>query len=200
MDRSSYELYAKLGELVRYLEGTMRKLQSLEEPLATTAGRLPQASAHLRDLTHLAEQGTHTVMGHIEALLENVDRLKEALVRLSTEIGRADGAAGEQPDPAAARIQQMQAWLAEDEQRLIEILTALSFQDLLAQRVAKIVAILEEVERRLVELVVVFGPRTPDRAPQPATQADVLLQQLEASRSTALNQHLVDTILAQYGF
>jgi len=200
MEATTNELYAKLGELVRYLEGAMRKLQSLEEPLATTAARLPQASAHLRDLTHLAEQGTHTVMGLVEALLDSRTRLTQALASLVAANGDKEDSQEQRPSPSAPFIQQMQAWLAEDEQRLMEILTTLSFQDLLAQRVAKIVAIIEEVERRLVELVVVFGPQTNDRAPKQETQADVLLQKLEASRSTALNQQLVDTILAQYGF
>ncbi|MFO0768204.1 MAG: protein phosphatase CheZ [Nitrospiraceae bacterium] len=48
--------------------------------------------------------------------------------------------------------------MKDDDKRLVEIMTALSFQDLVAQSVNKLVTILDEVEHKLLQLVVVFGP------------------------------------------
>ena len=47
--------------------------------------------------------------------------------------------------------------LAADDTRLMDIMTALSFQDLVAQRINKIITILDDVEHKLLQMVVVFG-------------------------------------------
>jgi chemotaxis protein CheZ len=91
------------------------------------------------------------------------------------------------------------ALLLADEKRLMDIMTALSFQDLVAQRIKKIVAILDDVEHKLLQMVVVFGSN-PEGAQGANGKADQMLKELEASRCTALKQDLVDDILGQFGF
>ncbi len=195
MDDPSQKLYSGLGELVRYLETTMRKLRRLEMPLASTATQLPQASEHLRDLTRMTEEGTHTVMELTEAIQDNRARIVKALDALAEPAGGIgeDEARG---DRFAAVKQLLQA----DDKRLLEIMTALSFQDLVGQRINKIVTILEEVERRLLELVVAFGAKQQEGWRRLDGQAGEMLKQLDASRSTALKQDLVDAILTELGF
>jgi chemotaxis protein CheZ len=198
VDDRSQQLYNKLGELVRYLEMTMRKLRSLEVPLASTATQLPHASEHLRDLTRMTEEGTHTVMELTEAIQDNRARIMEALDALAESVRHRTPA--EARGDGVTAIEQVRRWLADDEKRLVQIMTALSFQDLVGQRIAKIVTILDEVEHRLLELVVVFGPKPCAGEPRHEDRADQMLRQLDASRSTALSQELVDGILTQYGF
>lgn len=195
MDDRNQKLYSELGELVRYLETTMRKLRQLEMPLTSTATQLPQASEHLRDLTRMTEEGTHTVMALTEAIQDNRARIVKALDALAEPAGGigADGARGD-------RIAAVKQLLEADDKRLLEIMTALSFQDLVGQRIKKIVTILEEVERRLLELVVVFGPKQQEGQSRNEGRAGEMLKQLDASRSTALKQDLVDDILAEFGF
>ena len=86
-----------------------------------------------------------------------------------------------------------------DGKRLMDIMTALSFQDLVAQRIKKIITILDDVEHKLLQMVVVFGAKQ-NGAPDTSGKADQMLKELEASRSTALKQDLVDDILGQFGF
>lgn len=195
MDDRSRKLYGELGELVRYLETTMRKLRHLEMPMASTAAQLPQASEHLRDLTRLTEEGTHTVMGLTEAIQDNRARIVKALDALAASADRAcaEGAGRD-------RIATVKELLEADDKRLLDIMTALSFQDLVGQRIKKIVTILEDVEHKLLELVVVFGPKQQEGQGRRDGRADEMLKQLEASRSTALKQDLVDDILAEFGF
>lgn len=92
--------------------------------------------------------------------------------------------------------------MTEDDKRLTEIMTALSFQDLVAQRVKKLVAILDEVQHKLMELVVVFvfGLQQSSDGSTAAGIAGDLLKQLEKSKTTAMKQKVADDILTQFGF
>ena len=82
----------------------------------------------------------------------------------------------------------------------MDIMTALSFQDLVAQRVKKLVTIVEDVQCKLVELVVVFGLKQEGAAPETQGKAGEMLTQLEASKSTAIKQDLADELLSEFGF
>ena len=97
------------------------------------------------------------------------------------------------------RIAAITDLLSSDDKRLMDIMTALSFQDLVAQRIKKIITILDDVEHKLLQMVVVFGAKQ-NGAPDANGKADQMLKELEASRSTALKQDLVDDILGQFGF
>jgi len=190
---SNRKLYGELGELTRYIENTMRQLRSVETPVEETTAQLPQASEHLSDLAKLTEEGTHRVMELTEELQDNRTLIMQ---RLAEVTGKFSGSqAGVHTDRMAA----ITALLLADDKRLMDIMTALSFQDLVAQRIKKIITILDDVEHKLLQMVVVFG------AKQNGTQdthgkADQMLKELEASRSTALKQDLVDDILGQFGF
>jgi len=193
---SNRKLYEELGELARYIETTMRKLGEVELPAKAATAHLPQASEHLRDLTRMTEEGTHAVMGLTEAIQDNhagvaaaLDQLADALVKARRGMAYVD------------RVNAIKKALACDEKRMLDIMTALSFQDLVAQRVKKIVTILEDVQHRLLEMVVIFGcSMEVEKGNLVEGRAGEMLKELEASRSTALKQDLVDEILGQFGF
>lgn len=193
MNDPSRKLYGELGELTRYIENTMRQLRCVEAPVEETTAQLPQASEHLSDLAKLTEEGTHRVMELTEELQDNRTLVMQ---RVGEVTGQFSGSqAGVQTDRMAA----ITALLLADEKRLMDIMTALSFQDLVAQRIKKIVAILDDVEHKLLQMVVVFGSN-PEGAQGANGKADQMLKELEASRCTALKQDLVDDILGQFGF
>jgi chemotaxis protein CheZ len=67
--------------------------------------------------------------------------------------------------------------------------------------VNKLSTILGEVEHKLLQLVVVFGPYQKQAAAQADQgKASEMLKQLEAAKSTAINQDLADEILKEFGF
>jgi chemotaxis protein CheZ len=188
-------LYEELGELTRYVETTVRKLQAVEAPVAASSEQLPAASEHLCDLSRLTEEGAHRVMGLAEQIQDNRERVAEALDALAARC--AAGAGGAE---LADRIVAIRLSLAEDDRRLVGIVTACSFQDLVAQRVKKILGILDDIQHRLLQMIVVFGLAQRGGRAGAEGRAGELLRQLEASRSTALEQNLVDDILGQFGF
>ena len=183
-------LYEKLGELTRFIDKTIKTISQFSAPMSATTEQLPDATTHLRDLRKLTEEGTHKVMQLVETVEDNRKRVHAQLDALGRHL------TGEQ----AAAIEAIRAGLKKDDKPLIDIITALSFQDLVAQRVNKLVTIVEEVEHKLLELVVVFGPYTKGAGKDEASKASEMLKQLEASKNTSMNQDVADEILKQFGF
>lgn len=194
MDDVNRKMYAELGELARSLESAVRKCRVVEVPVETTTAQLPKATEHLSDLARLTEDGTHRVMALAESIQDNRTEVLKVLDELRSAVGRAG------PD-AEARLARIKDLLGGDDKRLMDIMTALSFQDLVGQRINKIIAILDDVEHKLLEMVVVFGVKQDGEDEAEASgRAEEMLKQLEASKTTALKQDLVDDILAEFGF
>lgn len=189
------KMYEELGELARFIDTTMRTLSQFSAPVSSTTEQLPQALTHLTDLKLLTEQGTHEVMRQVEGMQDNHARIAKTLTELSHAMQMV------QASPSVLhQMQQIRSALDDDDKRLIDIMTALSFQDLVAQRVNKLGTIIDEVEHKLLELVVVFGPYQKQAAQKDQGKASQMLKQLESSKSTSIDQDLADEILKQFGF
>ncbi len=195
MEETNRKLYEELGELARYIETAMRKLAEAGGPVVATTRQLPRATTHLMELCRMTEAGVHEVMRLAEAMQDTHSHLVTALRELAASLATSAGT-----QDAARRVDEAAQTLAQDDKRLIDLMTALSFQDLVAQRVHKLAAVLNDVQRKLLELIVVFGPFRNHADPDANGQADEMLKQLEASRATAIKQELVDEILTKYGF
>ncbi|WHZ21622.1 MAG: Chemotaxis response - phosphatase CheZ [Nitrospira sp.] len=192
---SNTKLYEELGELARFIDTTMRTLSEFSAPVNSSTEQLPQAVSHLTNLKTLTEQGTHRVMLEVEAIQDNHTQITKMLKELTQSLQHAK--------VSPALIQQVQAigqQFGQDDKRLLDIMTALSFQDLVAQSVNKLVTILDEVEHKLLQLVVVFGPYQKQVAKNDPSKANEMLKQLEATKNTSMNQDLADEILKQFGF
>jgi chemotaxis protein CheZ len=188
------QLYEKLGELTRFIDKTIKTISQFANPMSATSEQLPDATTHLKDLRKLTEEGTHKVMQLVETIEEN---RKRANIQFDALV---NGLASSDPAASTAKIGAIRNTLAADSKSLVDIITALSFQDLVAQRVNKLVTIIEDVERKLLELVVIFGPYTKGAGHAETSKASEMLKQLEASKNTAINQDLADEILKQFGF
>ena len=194
MPNGNVKLYEELGELARYLESAMRKVAEVGAPMLANSAQLPQATVHLLDLNKMTEEGTLEVMRLIEIMQDNRARAAKELAMVVSTLDAVDCRT------LAARLGKTVQELAQDDKHLMDIMTALSFQDLVAQRVKKLVTIIEDVQCKLVELVVVFGLKQESTAPETQGKAGEMLRQLEASKSTAIKQELADELLSEFGF
>lgn len=194
VENGHMKLYAELGELARFVESAMRKLTEIGTPMLHSSAQLPQAASHLQDLNKMTEEGTHEVMRLTELIQESQACLQKDLMKAKDVLLAMDCPS------MAERLKLATDTLAENDKHLVEIMTALSFQDLVAQRVKKLVTILDDVQHKLMELVVVFGIEQQKQAPDQATKADEMLKQLEASKTAAMKQDLADEILSEFGF
>lgn len=185
------KLYKELAELARYIEGTMKSVNSMQQPLESASNSLPKATEHLLDLRRMTEEATHKVMTETEALQDNHGKLAALL----SQIQKADS-----PSVCRGPIDEIKRLVADDDRRLIEIFQALSFQDLLAQRINKLTTVLQEVEHKLLKILVVFGSKPSGVVATDGEKTGEMLQWLEQSKGTALKQDLVDDVLSQLGF
>jgi chemotaxis protein CheZ len=189
------KLYEELGELARFIDTTMKTLSEFSAPVSNSTEQLPQAMTHLTNLKSMTERGTHEVMMQVEAIQENHMKVAKVLKGIAQALQKAP------VDPSvAAQVSTVTDLIQGDDKRLIDIMTALSFQDLVAQSVNKLVTILDEVEHKLLQLVVVFGPYQKQAAKETQDKASEMLRQLEATKNTSMNQDLADEILKQFGF
>lgn len=191
---SDTQLYDKLGELTRFIDKTIKTISQFADPMSATSEQLPAATTHLRDLRKLTEDSTHKVMQLVETIEAN---RKQVNIQFDALI---NGLASSSPDVTAAKLAALRKTLEKDSPALVDIITAMSFQDLVAQRVNKLVTIMDEVQHKLLELVVIFGPFTKGAGKSEASKASEMLKQLEASKNTSINQDVADEILKQFGF
>lgn len=189
------KLYEELGELARFIDTTMKTLSEFSVPVSNSTEQLPQAVSHLTNLKLMTERGTHEVMRQVEGIQENHVKAAKVLKELAAALqnGKADSA-------LTGGLGLVRELLQNDDKRLVDIMTALSFQDLVAQSVNKLVTILDEVEHKLLQLVVVFGPYQKQAAKGTQDKASEMLKQLEATKNTSMNQDLADEILKEFGF
>lgn len=194
MQQNGHKLYEELGELARFVESAMRAISQAREPIIFSSAGLPVASSHLADLNKMTEDGTLEVLRLTEMIQDNRSQTIKDLAAIVGTLEAVDC------PTLAIRVKKAAADLAQDDKRLTEIMTALSFQDLVAQRVEKLVTILDDVQDKLVKLVVVFGiQQDAENAAVTGKTAD-MLKQLEESKTTSMKQHVADDILAQFGF
>lgn len=194
MQNPEYKLYEELGELARFVEKAMNAISDAGPQIMSSSTQLPAASSHLSDLNKMTEDGTLEVMRLTEMIQDNRDRIAKDLCVVAETLLAVDCV------NLAERLKKVNAMMAQDGKYLTEIMTALSFQDLVAQRVKKLVAILDDVQSKLMELIVVFGLRQNNDGSTVAGTAGDLLKQLEESKTTAMKQKVADDILAQFGF
>ena len=181
----------ELEELTKYVEAITSTIREMEQPVTSTSDQLPQATDHLHDLAKMTEEGTHRVLTLTEELESHRKIMYQKLQKLEASVsssGKED-------------LQAVLALVEKDETHLMDIHVALSFQDLVAQRVAKLVTILNEVQHKLLKLVVLFGIQQKNKGAQDSGDGKgyEMLRQLDASKTTALQQDLVDDILSEFG-
>ncbi|MBS0182830.1 MAG: protein phosphatase CheZ [Nitrospira sp.] len=194
MQNQAHKLYGELGALARFVDQAMKAISAACPQIMSSSAQLPAAASHLSDLSKMTEEGTLEVMRLTEMIQDNHGSIAKELSGI-VEVLRAMDCA-----TLAGRLGNVTSVLAQDGKCLTEIMTALSFQDLVAQRVKKLVAILDEVQAKLMELIVVFGLQESCEATRDAGTAGYLLKQLEESKTTAMKQKVADDILAQFGF
>lgn len=179
-----HELVKNLDRVARNIEFALKTLGEGKEPINTSAAQLPMAKQYLADLKRMTEEGTHVVMDVTEALQDAQGRMKEML----------------QHSHGERLMQAMQDIFMENETRFIQIFTALSFQDLVAQRIAALCSTLDDVEQKLVTVIKLFGVQASETVTgMDKSQAGLMLKRLDSARN-ALTQLVVDDVFDQYKY
>lgn len=194
MENQEHRLYEELGSLARFVDSARNAISAASPQIISSSIQLPTATSHLSDLSKMTEDGTLEVMRLTEMMQDNHGQIAKELSAVIEVLRAMDCLT------LAGRLRKVTSVLTQDDKYLMEIMTALSFQDLVAQRVKKLVTILDEVQGKLMKLVVVFGLQGNSEAASDVGTAGDLLKQLEESKTTSMQQKVADDILAQFGF
>lgn len=175
------ELYGQIGEIAKYINTTIKKLQTVEPAVSQASDKIPQASAQLSEITRATEEATHNIMSQVEHVLDSQDLILHHLDSLEKEgdINRS--------------VNEIKQIVTENKEALLNIITGLSFQDLTGQKLEAIIGLIEEVEKRMLHLIVTFGLKSKE-----GIRDDNTLK--EFSSSSVIKQDLVDCILKEFGF
>ena len=174
-------LYGQIGELARYINSTIKKLQCVEPNIAQVFDKIPEASVQLSEISKYTEEATLNVMEQVEHVLDSQDSILHKI----EAIGK-----GEDAVITAGEIKQI---VLDNKESMMDIITGLSFQDLTGQKIKVIIGLIEEVEKRMLQLVVTFGLKSKE-------DKDETYKQIELTENTTLKQDLVDNILKEFGF
>lgn len=177
----SGELYGQVGALAKYINITIKKLQTVEPNIDQASDKIPEASVQLSEITKATEEATHSVMAQVERMLDSQDLVLHYLDLIVS---------GEDISKASDQIKQI---VKENKDVLLDIITGLSFQDLTGQKIKTIISLIEEVEKRILHLIVTFGLKAKE-----TKKVDDTLK--EFTDSTKLEQGLVDNVLKEFGF
>jgi chemotaxis regulatin CheY-phosphate phosphatase CheZ len=133
----------ELGELTVYLEEGLRSLRQVTEHLRGTSGTMPGVLDDLREVMRMTEAATERVLDETEALVDD----GRAAARLVADVRRS--AAGAGATAIAEPMQALGTLIQRSNDRAMEIMAALEFQDLTSQKVQRTFVVLEEVLVRL---------------------------------------------------
>lgn len=152
-----------------------------------------EASTQLDEILNATEQATEQIMDIVERHQDLQAQSAYMLAGLRKT---------RKSNPAIQQLIEINDALG---QNLIEIMTALSFQDLTGQRIKRIVSALKTIEGTVFELYLSTGLQIKARAESPDADLDTLQQQSRQKVSklkgpqTEASQESVDELLAQLG-
>lgn len=175
------KIYGQIGELARYINTTIKKLQAIEPNMAHVTGTIPEASLQLADIAKSTEKATHVIMEHVEQVLDSQDVILDKVEAIET---------GGDAIKAASEIRQI---VLDNKEAMMEIITGLSFQDITGQKIKAIINLIGEVEKRIIQLIITFGIQTKENV-------DENISKIEFTQNDTLKQDLVDNILKEFGF
>jgi chemotaxis protein CheZ len=135
------ELVKQLLEEIRSMEV---KIEEVSKPLEETSSALPMASASLEDVIHYTEQAVHQIMDALNQINENsqvIENDVEFLLRFSPVRSIQD------------RLEEIREKNRENINKLLEIYTLMSFQDLSSQQLKKVIESLENLKKSIIKLV-----------------------------------------------
>lgn len=193
------EFHRRLGrELQEGLKGIYRELSQVRRETAgdaATGELLSEATDQLDQVLKTTERATVEIM---EIAERHMDQAASAQARLQELAGMVDG-------PAAELVAGLAAGNAGLSADLMQIMTALSFQDLTGQRIGRIFAALRRVEALTVDLVVHAGVKLQAKAQHPdldPAEIEAVAQERASDLKgpqAAASQENIDALLAQMG-
>lgn len=185
-DKQSYtnmsnKLTTLLADIASHIENVRRTLMNVNPDLLETQENQPNAAGHLGDIDKTLADAVENLFVLTEKAITDNDKSAELLAAI-----KESGTSGE--------VDQLLSINKEAKADLMDVFSALSFQDLAGQKIKKINVLIEDVEKRILKVLLVLG--YPDSVN--AKKSDEMIEGLN-SDAGPLKQDLVDDILKDFG-
>lgn len=146
--RADSKLSNELGTLAKYLQAISKKLQVAESEIETASTQIPHDTDQINGVTRFTEEEVHRVLGIVEKVIENHDVLAAVWEKLK---GNLHGEILQRP-ALKRETDEIGAMLRSEKKLLMDLITALSFQDVAAQWLRKISSDMSGVQSRIRRL------------------------------------------------
>lgn len=189
----------EIGRLASFINQTMRNLQELDPSVGASSRRLPKMIGHLSEVVQETEQASLRVLDEIDRIAEEQAAmgrdLQQLAVLLNEEWGKAD-----RQNAALQTVARLREIHGRVQGRALEIMGAMEFQDITAQRIRKSMALITEIHDRLLRLLVLFNiPPDEKDGVDVDGKWKAINEFATASASNAMNQEMADRVLAEFG-
>ena len=168
----------ELGELATYLEAVRQTLQSLAVTANGSCELIPKAADGVAEINREAESRFNSVWDVIEQI-----QADQATVRALLGTAHDDKVA-----LGSGEIRQLREVADKHQQGLLMLMSYLSFQDVLRQRLEKIQKIIGQVEDKTLELMVKFKVKANEQKIRDGEESQLL-------EPSGLDQSLVDQLM-----
>jgi chemotaxis regulatin CheY-phosphate phosphatase CheZ len=175
----------ELGELASYLEAIRQTLLSLSGNALGSTDLTAKAADGVAAINREAESSFNSVWDVIERIQSD-----QAVVR--SLLGETDGGL------AVEQVNQLKQIAEKHQAELLALMSYLSFQDVLRQRLEKIQAIIGQVENKTLELMAQFKIKTSGMASKNGNAMDIPAgNAADLPSADSLDQALVDQLMAK---
>jgi len=176
-----------IKQLLEEIKNLETKVEDIKAPIEETSDLLPSASASLQDVIEFTEKSTHQIMSLLDAIEANSKKIDEDISNLLKL----------KPTKTINGILEEIKSLNQDNlNKLIEIYTAMSFQDITAQQIKKVIQAIEDTKRRLLQMVVSSIEASEK---DETTKEKIIGKATEILTGDRINQDDVDELLKEFG-
>ncbi len=153
------EFSDKIKGIAKELIDFRKDIQTRIEPdIVELASRdIPEASNQLEGINETLEESTMRIMDINDAQMDAANTRCRVLEQLLEKQGEGDLTIGISLEEAMEALVAQIDFLKEVEQRSLNMMEPLSFQDLVGQRIQRIINLVRSMEIKIEELIVSFG-------------------------------------------
>ena len=155
------EFSDKIKGIAKELIDFRKDIQTRIEPdiVELASKDIPEASNQLEGINETLEESTMRIMDINDAQMDAAGKRCKELDQLLERRSEGEGnlTVGISLEEAISAIEDQMTFLKEVEQRSLNMMEPLSFQDLVGQRIQKIINLVRSMEIKIEELIVSFG-------------------------------------------
>jgi chemotaxis regulatin CheY-phosphate phosphatase CheZ len=174
-DQFAQHFQGELGQLASYLEAVRQTLQSLSASAIDSKELIPKAADGVAEINREAENSFNSVWDVIERIQSDQAMAREILNNSDDHLVGGD-------------VSRLREIAEKQQQELLALMSYLSFQDVLRQRLEKIQRIIGQVEDKTLELIVKFKVKEHEKSIKDGDGSDM-------GKSADLDQNLVDQLM-----